>query len=237
MKMKKTAILTALLLSAVLTGCGAADNTNEVPAQETTAAETETTQKTESTETEEASETTTEETETAQEQEDMTFTVDITDVITTDGYTIIGNTATTENYSGIIEIHLDDTLAEQAQDEIQVGKTYVFTVAPMMTMSIPPQVSAMSFTAATEEDIAALEEARAGISNFKDCMTAYETMSLEEIIQDANFNYALWTQEEITEFETFLTEKGYTEDSEIKSYVKTRENLDGSVPGDTAVAE
>mgnify|MGYP002515984316 CR=1 FL=1 len=140
MKMKKTAILTALLLSAVLTGCGAADNTNEVPAQETTAAETETTQETESTETEEASETTTEETETAQEQEDMTFTVDITDVITTDGYTIIGNTATTENYSGIIEIHLDDTLAEQAQDEIQVGKTYVFTVAPMMTMSIPPQV-------------------------------------------------------------------------------------------------
>ena len=27
-------------------------------------------------------------------------------------------------------------------------------------------------------------------------------------------------------------EKGYTEDSEVKSYVQTREELNGSVPGD-----
>ena len=235
--MKKTAILTALLLlSAVFTGCGATANANEVPEQEPAAAETEATQETESAAAEET-EAEAEETEAAQEAEDMTFTVDITDVITTDGFTVIGNTATAESYSGIIELHLDDTLAEQAQDEIEVGKTYVFTVSPMMTMSIPPQVSVLSYTAATEEDIAALEEIRAEVSNFKDCMTSYETMSLEEIIQDANFSYATWTQEEITEFEAKQTKKGYTEDSEVKSYVTTRENLAGSVPGGTAVAE
>ena len=56
-------------------------------------------------------------------------------------------------------------------------------------------------------------------------------MSLEEIIGDANFNYALWTQEEITEFIEFIGEKGYTDDSEVKSYVATRENLSGSISG------
>ena len=36
----------------------------------------------------------------------------------------------------------------------------------------------------------------------------------------------------IVKFQEFIKEKGYTEDSEVKSYVQTREELNGSVPGD-----
>ncbi len=165
-------------------------------------------------------------------EDTMTFIVDITDNLIAESGKVIGNTTTAENYSGIIEIYLDTPLLEKARTDIQAGKTYLFSVTPMMTMSIPPQVTALDYTPATEEDIASLEEIRKNVSNFQDCMTAYETMSLDQMIQDANFNYALWTQEEIVKFQEFIKEKGYTEDSEVKSYVQTREELNGSVPGD-----
>ena len=141
------------------------------------------------------------------------------------------STSTSDGYSGIIEIYLAEELIEKAAETIEVGKTYIFTVQPMMTMSIPPQTTAVDFVEASQEDIQYLEEIRKTISNFKDCMESYQNMSLEEIIGDANFNYALWTQEEITEFIEFIGEKGYTDDSEVKSYVATRENLSGSISG------
>lgn len=168
--------------------------------------------------------------------ENVQFTVDITDNLIAESGMIVGNTSTAENYSGIIEIYLADELIEKAAETIEVGKTYVFTVQPMMTMSIPPQTTAVDFAEASSEEIQKLEEIRGNVSNFKDCMESYQNMSLEEIIGDANFNYALWTQEEIGEYITFIEEKGYTEDSEIKSYVATRENLNGSIPG-AATAE
>lgn len=233
--MKKHVLAATLLLTmTLLTACGAADSATPAPAPVQDSAETETPQpETETPETEAVAEDSTEEAaEETGSTETISFIVDITDNMSAESNTVIGNAAATaENYAGIMEIHLDDALAEQAKDEIEVGKAYVFTIGPAMTMSIPPQVTALDFAPATEEDLARLEEVRAEVSNFQDCMKSYESMSLEEIVQDANLNYALWTQEEIQEFTEFITQKGYTEDSEIKSYVNLREDLNGSLPG------
>ncbi len=231
MKMQILSTLMVLSVSALLTACQtpdsaetaadptAAETAESIPAQET-AAETEST----------SAETAAEE-ETIPAVENMSFTVDITDNHAAEMGLVIGNTATKDNYCGMIEIHLDEALAEKAAQEIQIGKTYLFTVQPMMTMSIPPQVAALDFTPADDQEIAKLEEIRKTVSNYTECMETYQDMELEQIIQDANMNYALWTQEEIAEFTEFIAQKGYTDDFKVKSYVKIREELSGSIAG------
>lgn len=237
--MKRQKLLVCMLLSAsvlLFTACGLAGNTNNTPLQEGAVgpepAEQETAEeKTEITEDNTTAEdiTATEDNEEAAASETVQFIVDITDNLAAGSKQVVGNTAAYEGYCGIIELNLDDNLAKRAESEIQPGKTYVFTVKPMMTMSIPPQMPAIDFAPASEEDIRELEEIRKTISNYDECMESYETMPLAEIIQDANQNYALWTQEEITEYVEFITEKGYTDDAGVKSYVKIRAELDGSI--------
>lgn len=242
MKKNRQVLLFMLLASAlVFTACGKkeADSSQEAVKEET--AETENTDDkiTEDTDmTEIAEEDNAEETENSVEEngaegvlENVPFTVDVTDNLIRERGLVIGNTATSDNYSGIIEIYLADELLEEAADAIEVGKTYIFTVQPMMTMSIPPQTTAVDFAEASPEEIQTLEEVRGNVSNFKECMESYQNMSLDEIIIDANLNYALWTQEEIGEYMEFIAEKGYSDDSEVKSYVATRENLNGSISG------
>ena len=243
MKKKRQILLFMLLASAlVFTACGKKEEADSSSQQETASQETESTEEQITEETGDIGaseeEVETEENENSVEEnaaenglENVPFTVDITDNLIGERGMVIGNTSTSDGYSGIIEIYLAEELIEKAAETIEVGKTYIFTVQPMMTMSIPPQTTAVDFVEASQEDIQYLEEIRKTIYNFKDCMESYQNMSLEEIIGDANFNYALWTQEEITEFIEFIGEKGYTDDSEVKSYVATRENLSGSISG------
>lgn len=251
---KLTLFLCLTLLSAsLLTACGAAQEESKTASDAAADAETLDTEDsraeinetpTETAETElnetpaetEESENT-EGTQGSETVENIRVIVDVTDNLTGTENLIIGNTAGPDVYSGAIEIHLHDSLLARA-DEIKPGNTYVFTVGPMMTMSIPPQVSAIDFVPASEADIEVLEDARREISNFKECMEQYRSMSeepnfLENVIADANFNYPVWTQEEIAEYNAFLIEKGYNEDSGIISYVKLRDELNGSIFGDS----
>ena len=226
----KLRLLTTMILMTVslCTGCRTADSQAETPAPEQEAAD-ETAQPEEEIQAEETP--APEEEPAAAGRETQQFVVDVTDNLIAESNTIIGNAAAVHGYCGIMEFHLDDTLAGTALAEIKVGHTYLFTIPPMMTMSLPPQVTLLEYTEASARDIQASEEIRAQISNFRDCMAAYESMSLEQIIQDGNFSYALWTQDEIREYQKFLAEKGYTEGSTPISYAKVREELRGSVPG------
>lgn len=239
---KLTHFLCLTLLSAsLLTACGAAQEEPETAsdaATDTEALETED-NRADADETPAEPETSenTEGTPDSETAENIRFTVDVTDNLIGTEDLIIGNTAGPDVYSGAIKIYLQDSLLEKAK-EIEPGNTYVFTVGPMMTMSIPPQVTATDFVPASESDIEALEDARREISNFKECMEQYRSMSeepdfLENVIADANLNYPIWTQEEITEYNAFLIEKGYTEDSGLISYVKPRDELNGSIFGDS----
>lgn len=226
--------MTALLAAYLLTACGNAENTvsqTEDSGITESATETDVPMGTDADDTasEAAGEEAPEAVETPENAEEL-FTVDITDNLSDTENIIIGNTASPDAYCGMIEIHLEETLLERAK-EIKVGSTYVFTVKPMMTMSIPPQVVAVDFAPAGEADLEALEAARREVSNFNECMENYQEMSLEDIIADANFNYPIWTQEEIAEYNRFITEKGYTEGSSPVSYVKLRAELNGSMFG------
>lgn len=232
--MKKSIVTVLLTMSIVLlTACGTQNEKENTPAAEQTESALEETQtpESESTESEEEAAQETETEEAAQETDELT--VDVTDVVEAadDVITVIGNTAEKEGYSGIIELNVPSALPQQAELTLEAGKSYVFTVKTMMTMSIPPQMPVTAVREAGQEDIDALEAVKSEISNYAERRAEYEKMELSDIIEDANWNYPLWTQEEIKEYQDFLKEKGYTENSEKKSYVNIREELNGSVAG------
>lgn len=231
---KKTFYLTALFCASMLalTACGKTA-AGETDSGETTAITdtAESTQLPDNATDSDASADATQSAETGDQlpEETIQFIVDITDNHLADEGFLIGNGGTKEGYLGILELHMEESLASQAADSILPGKTYLFTVTPMMTMSIPPQMIAIDFSEASEADITRLENIRQTTSNYQSCMERYPDMELEAIIGDANLNYATWTQEEIAEYLAFLTEKGYSETSSAKSYVNLRENLNGSI--------
>lgn len=150
--------------------------------------------------------------------ENLEFIVDVTSINIGEEdnktYTVIGNTATEKSYSGEIWIMTNDIT------NIKVGNTYIFVVEPLMTMSVPPKVRAISYTEATRESINELHEYRGIISNFYDRMREYSNMELDDIIIDSNIQYTTWTNQEILKFRDFINKKGYTDDREIKSIVK-----------------
>lgn len=150
--------------------------------------------------------------------ENLEFIVDITSINigeeNSKTYTVIGNTATEKSYSGEIWIMTNDIT------NIKVGNTYIFVVEPLMTMSVPPKVRAISYTEATRESINELHEYRDIVSNFSDRMREYSNMELNDIIIDSNIQYTTWTNQEILKFRDFIDKKGYTDDREIKSIVK-----------------
>jgi hypothetical protein len=161
--------------------------------------------------------------------ENLTYTVDLTDIFPDDYNVLVGNTSTLQGYSGIIVINISDYLSYKLESiELEKGKTYVVTTSPMISRSIPPQVTAIDIVEATDSEIDILEKTREIVSNYDDCMSKYADMSLDDIISDSNSNYATWTQQQIYEFKEYLTEKGYTDDYELHSYVELRPNLDGN---------
>lgn len=158
--------------------------------------------------------------------DNMEYIVDITEIVeNTDENTLelMGNTSTEKGYSGIIQIKEKES---GLFSNITVGNTYVITTTPMITMSIPPQVTAIEVKEALESDIETLENIRKEVSNYAECMLDYEEMTLEEIINNANINYATWTQEEIKEYIDFIKKKGYNEEYTVKSVVHNRDISD-----------
>lgn len=178
------------------------------------------------TETEEIIETdTSEQEETYGTLENMEFIVDVTDIVKDDStqVMIVGNTATYKSYSGTIELWAKESVDTSA---IEIGKTYVFTTTPMMTMSLPPQVVAIKAVEATAEDIETLEKIKEKVSTYAESMLKYKDMELDEIVSHANHNYGTWTQEQIKQYIEFIEEKGYSEENKIKSIVKLRDTVE-----------
>lgn len=162
--------------------------------------------------------------------ENIEYTVDLTDIYPYDENVLVGNTSTLQGYSGVIIINITDHLSYELESlELEKGKTYIVTASPMITMSLPPQVSAIDIREATESEIEILEKTREIVSNYDECMERYESLDLDQIISDSNSNYATWTQEQIAEFKEYLVEKGYTDDYEVHSYVELRPDLNGSI--------
>lgn len=150
------------------------------------------------------------------------FIATVTDILTDDKQSVIKcNTATENGYSGILEISCED----DENKGIDIGNTYKFEVGPMMTMSIPPRVIMVKYENASEKDIETLNNNKVNISNYVESMLNYQNMSLDDIIADSNIQYAIWTDEEIEEFQAFISGLGYNSDYEKESLVKTSEQM------------
>ena len=156
----------------------------------------------------------------------LTFIIDVT-LVDIDNNTFKGNTSTDNGYSGIIEFKLSDNALENLSIDIKQGNTYVVEASPMIETGTNdlPLITVTSLSVATEDDINKLEEIRGTVSTFKRKFIEYNSMSLEEIINDANTSYATWTQDEIKEYIKLIEDKGYTDKTKDKSYVCLRESI------------
>ena len=156
----------------------------------------------------------------------LTFIIDVT-LVDNSNNTFKGNTSTDNGYSGIIEFKLSDNALENICIEIEQGNTYVVEASPMIETGTDdlPLITVTSLSLATEDDINKLEEIRGTVSTFKRKLIEYNSMSLEEIINDANTSYATWTQDEIKEYIKLIEDKGYTDKTKEKSYVCLRESI------------
>lgn len=158
--------------------------------------------------------------------EKITFIIDVT-LADIANNTFKGNTSTDNGYSGIIEFKLSSNALENINTEIKQGNTYVVEASPMIETGTDdlPLITVTSYCLATEDDINKLEEIRGTVSTFKRKLIEYNSMSLEEVIRDANTSYATWTQDEIKEYIKLIEDKGYTDKTKEKSYVCLRESI------------
>lgn len=140
------------------------------------------------------------------------FIVDTTEVYKnneTQLTNVIGDTATLDNYSGVINIQVSDAVEDASGLELKADKHYVFTVEPMMTRSVPPIANAVSIRDATDDDLNKLENIREEVSNYAECMLRYEDMEEQEILNDYIYNIGRWTDDEVQDFYKYLEEHGY----------------------------
>ena len=148
--------------------------------------------------------------------DNLVYTIDITNI---DSDNIaVGNTATLNGYCGRIEINEKD-------NKLEVGKTYVVEALPLIETADNglPLINAVSVKEASNDDIVELESVRGEVSNYNKKMAEYKSMSVDDIINDANSSYATWTQSEITKFIEYLDK--LKKSSSTKCYVCTRENI------------
>lgn len=148
--------------------------------------------------------------------DNIKFIVDVTSILqhTDNTFLIIGNTATEKYYSG--EIHI---VCNSVEDLI-INETFTFIVEPLMSMSKPTVVTAVTYNKSDIEDINELHKCREIVSTYKENLLLYKNMELLDIIKHSNDNYYTWTNAEIEQFIGYITDLGYDDTFQLKSEVK-----------------
>lgn len=158
--------------------------------------------------------------------EKLHYIIDIT-YVNSDDNTYRGNTSTDNGYSGIIEFKLSETALNKTNMSIELGNTYNVDASPMIETNTDglPLITVTNIEMASNDDIDSLEDIRKAISSYTRKRIEYNSMSLDNIIIDANSSYATWTQDEIKDYIDFINSKGYTASNDIKSLVCLREDI------------
>jgi Na+-translocating ferredoxin:NAD+ oxidoreductase RnfG subunit len=150
----------------------------------------------------------------------LQFTVEVLSIVNNNEQSeVYGITSSSNGYSGLIRI------IAKSKNNIERYNTYVFTTDTIMKIGDIPEVNCISFVEATEEEKEELELNKENASNFPECMLRYESMDLSDIVATANNEYYRWTDEQILKYQNMIEKLGYTEDYEVKSTVKTIEQL------------
>ena len=154
------------------------------------------------------------------------YIIDVT-YVNSDDNTYKGNTSTRDGYSGIIEFRLSDTALDKISIDIEIGNTYTVDASPMIETSTDnlPYITVTNIEVASSDDIDNLEDIRKEVSTYTRKRIEYNSMTLNEIVIDANSSYATWTQDEIKDYISFIDSKGYTDSNDEKSLVCLRDDI------------
>lgn len=154
--------------------------------------------------------------------DDLQFIVEVIDIEKDkeEDLTVIkGKTVMPDLYMGVLFLEI------RGYNKISKYETHVFNAEPLMTMSKPTTVKVISYKKASENDKQTLQNNKQEYSNYNECMVDYKNMTLDKQIENANFNYGRWTDEQIVKYQENLTERGYNESTNIQSEVYTIDQL------------
>lgn len=134
---------------------------------------------------------------------------------------VYGDALTKDNFYGPITVKkLDDSSFEN-------NKLYVITTEPLIRESGDYNVVEVTHRNADENDLSLVESIKENRTNYYECVNNYKYMEVEDIIQDANKNYILWTDKNIDEFTKLIKKMKLTEEQINKlDFIKLdQENL------------
>lgn len=134
---------------------------------------------------------------------------------------VYGDAITKDNFYGPITVkRLDDSSFES-------NKLYVITTEPLIRESGDYNVVEVTHRNADENDLSLVESIKENRTNYYECVNNYKYMEVEDIVQDANKNYILWTDKNIDEFTKLIKKMKLTEEQINKlDFMKlSQENL------------
>lgn len=157
----------------------------------------------------------------------FTYTADIVEIDTSNN-SLYGITSNKDAYSGLMRYDFSNT--DINISGISLYSTYNITCKPLIKdkendADVTPYVEVISIEQAEEADKLKLDESKEELSRYIEFKLKYELKTLDEIIEAANQMYYKWTDDDIKDYQEWILSLGYTEDTNVKSNVKTLDQL------------
>lgn len=157
----------------------------------------------------------------------FTYTADIVEIDTSNN-SLYGITSNKDAYSGLMRYDFSNT--DINISGISLYSTYNITCKPLIKdkendADVTPYVEVISIEQAEEADKLKLDESKEELSRYIEFKLKYELKTLDEIIEAANQMYYKWTDDNIKDYQEWILSLGYTEDTNVKSNVKTLDQL------------
>lgn len=157
----------------------------------------------------------------------FTYTADIIE-IDLENKSLYGITSNKDTYSGLMRYDFSNTSIDLSN--INLYTTYNITCKPLIrdkkkNVKTTPYVEVISIEEAEEADKIKLNNSKAELSRYIEFKLKYELKTLDEIVEAANTAYYKWTDDDIKDYQEWILDLGYTEDTNVKSNVKTLDQL------------
>lgn len=145
-----------------------------------------------------------------------------------DNKSLYGITSNKDTYSGLMRYDFSNTDIDL--DNIVLYNTYNIKCKPLIrdkkdNKNVTPYVEVISIKQAEKTDELKLNTSKEELSRYIEFKLKYELKSLDEIIEAANIAYYKWSDKDIEDYQEWILSLGYTEDTNVKSNVKTLDQL------------
>lgn len=141
---------------------------------------------------------------------------------------LYGITSNKDTYSGLMRYDFSNTDIDL--NNIILYNTYNIKCKPLIrdkedNKNVTPYVEVISIEQAKKSDELKLNANKEELSRYIEFKLKYELKSLDEIIEAANIAYYKWSDKDIKDYQEWILSLGYTEDVNVKSNVKTLDQL------------